>query len=370
MSKSPNSIQSELPSKRIDHQSMWSKIKLVQNKSIDLRQSIGRRLDLLLERPTSSKSFDKTRSYFESELFSDAALQELQQNGPVEPKFINSFGCSALELTHEGILVATNENFLLFGRKSFKNESFRKIQISTEHNTRVGCMATLTGYDDDIVLASLNDGTVRSFCCDQNLEHLDENCANSDVEEGSTSSITSLPPTLATNSVLPLNLMESHGSSSSYGSVQVLTANFMPDAGSVGGKSCAIQSLVQNERKMHDEMQALNNLDNNEYKMPTNSMPIKSMQQSTNISNLVNGQTIMSDAFGLSPPVEPGTNTIFVYLMKSNKIVALVNNHLRICDLVTNEVISLATNDATVNRYVSATTTIGDHNEEYLVSID
>lgn len=65
----------DLMNKRIEHQSLWSKVKLIQNKVIDLSASVRQMFQLKNVRRPTSKSFDKTRSYFESELFSDAALQ-------------------------------------------------------------------------------------------------------------------------------------------------------------------------------------------------------------------------------------------------------------------------------------------------------
>lgn len=381
LGKTPHSKQTEFSAKRIDHQSMWSKIKLVQNKVIDLRQSIGHQLRAQsAKRPNSSASFDKTRSYFESEVFSDAALQELQQIHLDEQKLITGFSCTALELTHKGILIATNENFLLFGRKSFKNESFRRIRIGGEHSARVECMVALYGFDDDIVLTALNNGTVLSYCCEQNAEQFDEMYASSDGEDGSvSSSILSLPPAVKTDKTLPANSNDLlgggsggvSGTSSSYGPVQLLSTNYMNDtvSASSAGKSCAIQSLVQSERKFYDEFQTLNHVEFGHNIATANNASVNGMQSSMNSISFVNGQTVMSDVFGVRSTHGDAVNKNIVYLTKANRLVALVNSNLRICDLATNEIVNVTQQELKGNKYISVAATTDDYDREYLVNI-
>lgn len=365
---------SDLMNKRIDHQSIWSKVKLIQNKVIDLRASVRQMTQLKLTRPTS-KSFDKTRSYFESELFSDAALQELHLMNSDEEKILTNFRCTAIELTSDGILISTNENFLLFGRKSFKNESFRRIQIDSSKSVRVECMVALTGFDDDIVVIALNNGAVKSLCCDQNVDKI-EDSANSDIEE-SLSSISSLTPTTgngkALNSNLQLDLYDFSTASPSNGPVEVAVAAplqaatgfFSESNGSILGKSCTIQSLVLNERKIYDEMQALNHLENIEYKMPLETVPIRLMQKPFRCTQLMNGQTILNNSINVFSTL---SRQYLVQLANSKKLITLRKNRLRIYDLLTNQIVEMSPDQTKHCKFIDATTTTADQNEEYLVS--
>lgn len=369
-------VYTDLVNKRIDHQSLWSKVKLIQNKVIDLRASVRQiPSQLKLSRPTS-KSFDKTRSYFESELFSDAALQELHQMNADEEKLLTTFRCTAIELTSEGILISTNENFLLFGRKSFKNESFRRIQVDSNKSVRVECMVTLDGFDDDIVIIALNNGVIKSICCDENSEPIDDLQANSDIEESS-SSISSLTPTTGNGKAQPLNLaseaMDFSMASASNGPVQIVTAaplqattGFFADGNSTNfGKSCTIQSLVLNERKIYDEMQALNHLENMEFKASAETVSIKTMQKSIRCTQLMNGQTIFNSSIDIFSTL---SRQYLVQLVKSKKVITLRKNRIRIYDLLTNQIIEMPPNKSNQNKFIDATTTTADHNEEYLVS--
>lgn len=359
---------------------MWSKVKLIQNKAIDLRTSIRQMTQFKLTRPTS-KSFDKTRSYFESELFSDAALQELHEMNSGEEKLLTNFRCTAIELSAEGILISTNENFILFGRKSFRNESFRRIQIDSNKRVRVECMLSLSDFDDDIVVIALNNGAVKSLCCDQNIEQIDESHANSDIEESSSSTISSLtPPPVgngkASNVTVSMNSLDfSMAASPSNGPVQIAmaaplqaTAGFFSDNNDPSnfGKSCTIQSLVQNERQIYDKMQAQNHLENIEYKVQLDTVPIQMAHRSMRSTHLMSGQTILSNSLGAFSAV---SNQCLVQLTKSKKLITLQKNRLRVYDLLTNKTIEIPDNRTNLGKYVEAISTMADQNEEYLVSL-
>lgn len=333
-------------------------------------------LKLKMTRPTS-KSFDKTRSYFESELFDDAALQELHNMNADENKLLTTFRCTAIELTTEGILISTNENFLLFGRKSFKNESFRRIQIDPCKSVRVECMLSLSDFDDDIVIIALNNGAVKSLCCDQNFDQLDDLQANSDIEESS-SSISSLTHTAGGNGKAAqlIDCLPFTEAPASNGPVQVVmasplqaTTGFFADGNSSSvGKSCTIQSLVLNERKIYDEAQALHHLENIEYKgsidIASNKFALKSMR----CSQLMSGQTIFNNS------IDVFSSTVcrqyLVHLVKSKKLITLRKNRLHIYDFLTNQTIEMPSDMMTDTKFIDAKTITANHNEEYLVCIN
>lgn len=364
--------------KRIEHQSLWSKVKLIQNKVIDLSASVRQMFQLKnLRRPTS-KSFDKTRSYFESELFSDAALQELHRMNTDECKLLTTFRCTAIELTSDSILISTNENFLLLGRKSFKNESFRRIQIDSSKAVRVECMLSLSGFDDDIVVLVLNNGSVKSLCCDLSDE-MDE--LPSDLDEASSSTVSSLSPAAAaaaadakaqTAYALPVDAIIFSVAPASSGPIATATmaaphhGGFSTD-GNTMGKSCTIQSLVLNERKIYDEQ--LDDLEFNKTASGIETVPIKSaMQKSLRCTQLLNGQTLFSNTMNLFS-VPSISHQQLVKLIKSSKLIILRKNRIRIYDLVANHMIEMPSHRLKYTQlYIDATTTTADHNEEYLVS--
>lgn len=379
----------DLPHKRIEHQSLWSKVKLIQNKVIDLSASVRQMFQLkrAMRRPTS-KSFDKTRSYFESELFNDAALQELHRMHADDGKLLTTFRCTAIELTSVGILISTNENFLLLGRKSFKNESFRRIQIDACKSVRVECMVSLFGFDDDIVVIVLNNGAVKSLCCDLSDE-IDELQANSDIDDGpwslspATASASAAAAAAAADAkastayALPVDSIIFAVAPASNGPVATMSAMAAPYHGGAGyspdgnsfGKSCTIQSLVINERKIYDDHQTLNHSDNLEFNRNASTIetvPITSaMQTSMRCTQLLNGQTLFNNSMDLfaMPTI---THQHLVQLVKSHKLIILRKNRLRIYDLIANQMIEMPSNRQN-QKYMDATTTTADHNEEYLV---
>lgn len=369
-------VYSDLANKRIDHQSLWSKVKLIQNKAIDLRSSVRQMPAMKMSRPTS-KSFDKTRSYFESELFSDTALRELHEMNAGEEKILTNFRCTDIELTSEGILISTNENFLLFGRKSFKNESFRRIQIDANKNVRVECMVALTGFDDDTVAIALNNGAIRSLCCDQNIEHIDDSLANSDVEESS-SSISSLTPTAGNGKASNMNFspdtFDYAMATPSNGPVQVAVAAplqaaagfFTDNTGSSFGKSCTIQSLVQNDRKIYDDAQGMNQFEKMEYKAQLETLSIKMTQRPVRSTHLMSGQMIMSNSMDVFSTL---SRQYLVQLVKTKKLISLWRNRMRIYDLLTNCIVEVPASQMKQRHFVQVTATTSDFSDEYLVSV-
>lgn len=110
---------------RIDHQSPWSQVKLVQSACIDLHAT------LQTQRVRPKSGFERTRSYFESNLFSDTALRELQQDDGNSSKADDSnvlYG--DLEVAGESFFVATNRQFLLTGScTALSGKSLRKILL-------------------------------------------------------------------------------------------------------------------------------------------------------------------------------------------------------------------------------------------------
>lgn len=342
---SATTLNIELTEKRIDHQSEWSNVKLIQNKLIDLRPHAQSSTHFRQSRPTSS-SFDKTRSYFESDLFEDAALQELQSTNQMYRKCSTNFRCVALELTRDGILIATNENCILFGRKTMRSETFHKLQIDTvDHNGRIDALLALALFEDDVVLAALRDGTIKSFCYDRRARKSDplSDCG----DESSIPSAYSLPP-------MP---PASDGQMSASSSISAAsTGAFM--IGHDMGKSCTIQSIVQCERKLYDEVHALNNLDMNEYKTLSDEEDVD--RNALKFTRFVNDQIVMSSS------LDHSARRQMIQLIKSNRLVILHHGLLRLFNFRNNEISPINSNTGV--KWVEAASTVGDNGFEYLVS--
>lgn len=322
----------DITNKRIDHQSLWSKMKLTQSNLIDLRSIVVGKM--IKVRPTSA--FEKNRLYFEKELFSDAVLQELQETNTTDETHINKLICSALEVTEDGFFVATNKNFLIFGRKSFKANTIRKILVNAANNSPISFLMSLEGYEDDVLLVGLQNGLIKSLCIETEIKRLE---TLSDSDEPSISSASSLPP-MAMSLPAPVD-----------------------GPSDMVGKSCVIQNIVQGERKLYDESQAVNNLDMNEYKPPAANTSTSNLQRLVKLTNFLNDQPIIVcslDHFQMK------TGPKMSHLVKSNKFITLQQNKLKIYDIESNREINI--NDNHSSRCYGIASTSGNNNIEYLVS--
>lgn len=106
----------------------FSRIKLIRNLTIDLNNTLGQTLKAQSDKRKSS--FDKTRYYFESDIFSDNVLKELQQldsektNGRDE-----SINFSCLDISTNEYFVATDSNFVTVVSNFDQQASSRKICV-------------------------------------------------------------------------------------------------------------------------------------------------------------------------------------------------------------------------------------------------
>lgn len=357
--------------KRINHHSLWGKVEIIQNKLIDLRLSISKTIHSKISRPNSS-IFDKTRSYFESELLNDTALRELQQMESVESKIITRFSCSDMKMTKNDILIITNENFFLIGRKSFKNASFRRIQIDTSPKVKIVHLSILCNLQENIVLVALTDGSVKSLCCDLNVDRYDEMNVNIDSDDGGSSSSGSSLTTAVDNmsQAIAMNSKPfvSYASPTPSGSVQVAVAvplqmnkNLEFNGISSYGKSCAIQNLVQSERRIYDESQSLSCLHTHEYKETSKLNNNPSVHDAIHSINFMNSQIVLSGSFEIS------TWKMLIPLMNTIKIIIIKMNRLCIIDPMKMEIAEVSSSQVSMESFTCATTLIGQRNEEHLV---
>lgn len=334
-------------------------MKLTQTKVLDLRPIFGQTLKTMNSRPTSSE-FNKTRSYFENELYSDLALQQLQEMNTDKVKLLTSFRCTSLEITNSGILIATNENFFLYARKSFRDSLVRCIQIDASATARVECTFLLPETNGSIVLVALTDGTIKSLCCNQHIDHVDESPTNSDLDDGSTSSISSWQPNGPSHSH---HNDDDPSMPSTSMAIQPIDPNLLVN------KSCTIQSLVQNERKMYDELHATHRLDDSEFKFrqsdATNGERNTATFGSMKFGNLLNGQMVANNSFGV---FKVALDYPSISMLSTGRFMALHKNQLKVFGVMTNDIVETTNIKTRKTAFISAVITQVDGNTDYLVS--
>lgn len=293
-------------------------------------------------RPTSA--FEKNRSYFESELFNDKVLKELQVTQAHDEFRLNKPICTALEVTGDGIIIAINKNYLIFGRKSFKPKTFQKVQINAKNSSPIYFLASLEGgYDDDVILIGSKDGMVKTFCVETELKKIE---TTNESDEPSVSSSFSLPPA---QNLLPKPSV----------SRQNVPFNSDNNADLVG-KSCVIQNLVQGERgQTYDEAQmAADILDVNENKLPATANGNSNTPQILKLASFLNDPSRL---------LQNGGKIQMAHLAKSNKIVLLQREQLKIYDFLDSQEVS-GVGGGDGSGCCSLTAIKGDNNLEYLVS--
>lgn len=242
----------DIKTNRIDHQSSWSQIKLTQSRCIDLRMSIETFVrKKIRKRPVSG--FKKTQSYFESDIFNDAVLKELQEaNSNGDNKILSRFTCVTMEVSMESIFIATNENFLLHARKSLRSNLFRKIQIDDDPRNRRYATTLLTipnGDGDEILLAGLSDGTVKSYRIRHTID------GHSDLVSEDDESCLSLPSTaLPSPHSSRANPMGSGGGELAASSTSNAPSMDLLSVDQLLGKSCTIQNIVTGERPVNEPL--------------------------------------------------------------------------------------------------------------------
>lgn len=163
---------------RIDHRSPWSTVKLVQSNIIDLNhQWTTMNID---NRPKSA--FQKTRSYFESNLFSDSALQELNNisnnRSTISVDDLVPLRCIDLEVIEDRYFVATNKKYLIAGTESLHKDSLRRIAIINDAGRFVNATRLKSMFDGDTLLVGLSNGSVKALRGNNNHRQLPDDRYN------------------------------------------------------------------------------------------------------------------------------------------------------------------------------------------------
>ncbi|GAB0097379.1 hypothetical protein DMENIID0001_130160 [Sergentomyia squamirostris] len=191
----------------------FSAIQLIQNNLFDLRPH-------LMDEKSSKNHFERKLSYFESDLFNDSALKELQDRDSIEEK--TEILCTDFVSSPEGYFVATNRPFLLFFNKSPKRGSVVRITLEEVDCKNYATVLELCPIMENHLVIGYSDGSVRM----KPIVMEAEEASGISIDEGK--------------------------------------ASEENEESNLSAKSCAIQNIVKNERKLYEDSQALNNLDSSE----------------------------------------------------------------------------------------------------------
>lgn len=227
-------VDDEMKNKEMEFIHHANKVKLIKNISIDLSkflvsdnnnspQQIGRR----------KSAFEKTRYYFENDLFNDKILKELQEiDSERLQKSKNfmyrneTFTAVSFDLNFNELFVASDANFIVALSRLCLGDKARKI-ITNESNF-------------------ISPAVLRSHPIDRNILAIGQTNGN----------------------VKFIKTSEDSNVNSSRRRKQLKRSNaaFSNDE-NVLAKSCAFQNIVEREKKLYDETQALKNLESDEMKV-------------------------------------------------------------------------------------------------------
>lgn len=216
--------------------SPWARVKLIQSSIVSLR-------DYLESKSLQQKShFDKTKTLFQNNIYSDEALREvLHDNNSVTETSSLGLRFSALECNSEHIYVATNRNFILACSKTLKPERFRRIAINESKFLFPTALKLLS--NDQFLAVGLSNGAVMIVNCK--------------------------PPKPQQQQSNEPSQKSQQASKSTGNPIMANSLDYDP----ISGKSCAIQNIVLNSQKSMemsnyagDNMSAL---ENDEYRPTT-----------------------------------------------------------------------------------------------------
>lgn len=193
------------------YSSPWARVKLLQAASCDLRDYLERRL---LKRNQSA--YDKTKSLFQGNVYSDELLRELNETQTLATAFadqgLQGLRFSSIDVGSELIYVCTNRNFVLCCTRSLKTDRFTRIGL---HESRFLFPTALCVLANELFVAvGLSNGSVMILNCNQRQRQRLQR------------PITAMP---------------------------VARPSIEPDPET--GKSCAIQNIILNERRSFEEQE-------------------------------------------------------------------------------------------------------------------
>lgn len=306
----------------------------------------------------TSASFEKTRSYFENDLFTDTALHELQLNNENDTRQLSDVNCLELEVNDGGIFIASSENFIIYGRRTLKLNTFKKWQISDKKNVHVEYFLKLNHKNCDELFVALNDGTVKAFTYPSIVHQM-----NAHTEYGIDLSISPLTFVPVNTPSKPASATCSEHNLSA--SQNQITSNAAFSIGQELGKSCIIQNIVQNERKLYNNVQTFGIFDTNELQLLNDDSDVGNCINEIHLQpNIVNNQLIC-----FQPKHKIHSNDQILSLNKLNCLIFLKKNQLKLYNLLNGKIIDVNyTNELQNCSLIQIASIIDDNGFEYLVS--
>ncbi|CAD7088791.1 unnamed protein product [Hermetia illucens] len=277
----------------MEYNSPSARFKLTQSAVYNLRDYLSQKMS----RPKSS--FDKTRSYFENDLFSDNALKELQETNNKPSSDLSGLRFTGFDVGIERIYISTNRDFIISCTKTLKPEKFRKIVFENSKGLFATALKLL--WSEEYLIVGFSNGSVVVYNCNQQKPQKYENGPSED------------------NSACPTPLGEPN-------------KTYQADT----GKSCAIQNIVRNERTPYEDRPD---------SCMTNTRPTTALDGSskTHASKLFDKQVLLGGTVLRKDLV----NTIEV-TNDGNRLLALMDGNLRIYDFSTNSEVHCNTSETIV----------------------
>ncbi|XP_039953343.1 uncharacterized protein LOC120770184 [Bactrocera tryoni] len=202
---------------RYEYSSPWARVKLMQNAICDLRDYLERGLH------RTQTQFEMTKQLFQKEIYSDEILRELHgtKSAQQQRQQLQGLRFTSIDTGCERIYVCTNRNFVLSCSKSLKSERFRKINISESGLLFATALQVLT--NENFLAVGLSNGSVMIVNC-----HQQKLTTQRDSE------------------TKRLNTASSYADNR----LKDVCTPQMPDIDPITGKSCAIQNIILNERRL------------------------------------------------------------------------------------------------------------------------
>jgi len=209
-----------------------SNVKLIKNMSIDLNQFLRNNSNEDEKVARKKSAFEKTRYYFQNDLFSDKVLKELQEIDTDRLQRSKNFmyrnemfTATSFDLNYNELFISSDTNFIVAMSRLCLGDKARKI-ITNESNFISPSIIKTHPIDKNILAIGQTNGSVKFIKTSD-----DFNLSSSNKRK---------------------QLKRSN-------------AAFSNDE-NVLAKSCAFQNIVEREKKLYEETQALNDLESDNLK--------------------------------------------------------------------------------------------------------
>ncbi|KAM7342345.1 uncharacterized protein ACRADG_009808 [Cochliomyia hominivorax] len=194
----------------VENTSPWARVKLMQSTTVNLKHYLEMKSQQLQTR------FDKTKQFFQKDIYSDEALKELHEHRSEMGQ--QGLRFTSVECGSENVFICTNRNYILMCSKSLKIDKLKRIMINESRFLFPTALKILS--NEYFLAVGLSNGAVMILNCQPNKIR-----PNMDVTN----------PSYITEDALPSPNRDSFF-----------------DSNSIIGKSCAIQNIVLNSQKSNE----------------------------------------------------------------------------------------------------------------------